>query len=424
MFFESFYKERAEVVLEAPAPALTIDAIGARPVADDQVSSICLSFKFRLLPTRAQHRALGRILEDQRQLYNAALSERIDCYRKTGKGRTYIDQCKAVAEWRSEDVAAAAAPANLQRWTLRRLDDAYKAFFRRLKGRSGSAGFPRFRGNGRFNSFGFAEFSGIRFDGKRLRFNGLPGGLRVHLHRPLPEGRPLSCVLTRNGKLWSVAFQMRVPCAGRRAVIRAIGIDVGLSSLATLSTGETIPNPRVARRAEKELRRRLRALARCKRGSNRRKKARARVARLHRKVADCRTTYLHQVSANLINRFDLIAVEKLNVKGLAGSMFAKSIHDASWGRLRQLLAYKAEWAGCELIEVDPRNTSQACSGCGVIVQKSLAVREHSCADCNMVLDRDHNAAINILRKAVVGLGALKTADCRISAPGNLKEFLN
>lgn len=388
-------------------------------MADEDVQSIVLSYKYRLLPTRAQHRALERILEDQRQLYNAALQERIDCYRKTRKGLTYIDQCKSVVQWRSEDLCAAGIPANLQRWTLKRIDDAYKAFFRRLKAHNGKVGFPRFRGKGRFNSFGFAEFSGIRFDGRRIRFNGLSGGLRVHVHRGLPEGKPLSCTFTRDGKDWSACFQMRVPCAEKRQPVRSIGIDVGLTSLATLSDGTAIPNPRHAKRAERELRRRQRALARCKRGSNRRKKVRAQAARLHRKVADTRATHLHQVSADLISRFDLIAVEKLNVKGLAGSMLARSVHDASWGRFRQMLAYKAEWAGCELIEVDPRNTSQACSGCGVIVPKTLAHRRHYCPHCGTDLDRDHNAAINILRLAVVGQGALKTADCRISAPGNI-----
>lgn len=388
-------------------------------MADEVLPSICLSFKYRLLPTQAQHRALDRILEDQRHLYNAALAERIDCYRKTGMGRSYIDQCGALTEWRRWDADAAAFPANLQRWTLKRLDDAYKGFFRRLKHRNGKAGFPRFRSMSRFNSFGFSEFSGIRFDGKRLRFLTMPGGLRVHLHRSLPEGKMLSCTFTKDGKGWSISIQMRVPCAERRPLMRATGVDVGLTHLATLSDGSTIPNQRHAKRTERELRRRQRALARCKRGSNRRKKVRAKFTRHHRKVADARATYLHQVSADLVKRFDMIAVEKLNVKGMAGSMLAKSVHDASWGKLRQLLAYKAEWAGCELIDVDPKNTSQACSGCGVIVPKSLSVREHSCPACGTVLDRDHNAAINILHKAVVGLGALKTADCRISAPGNL-----
>ena len=114
----------------------------------------------------------------QRELYNAALEERIDCYRKTGKTRTYIDQCKELTQCRRELPSMGELPVNLQRWTLKRLDDAFQGFFRRLKARSGKAGFPRFRGKGRWEAFGFAEFSGIRFDGKRLRFAGMPGGLK------------------------------------------------------------------------------------------------------------------------------------------------------------------------------------------------------------------------------------------------------
>ncbi|MEX2430933.1 MAG: transposase, partial [Dehalococcoidia bacterium] len=249
-------------------------------MATETISTQVLTFKFRVLPSKQQHAALAHVCEQQRQLYNAALQERLDYYAKTGKGRTYIDQCKALTEWRQVDADAATCPANIQRWTLKRLDDAYNAFFRRLKARNGKAGFPRFRGKGRWDSFGFAEFSGIRFDGKRLRFRGLPGGLRVHLHRPLPQDADIrSCVFRREGKGWHVCFQMRVECAERREPTRCIGIDVGLVHLATLSNGEHIPNPRHVRRAERELRRRQRALSRCKRGSNRRKKVRARVAR-------------------------------------------------------------------------------------------------------------------------------------------------
>lgn len=378
-----------------------------------------LTFKYRLLPTAVQHSALRRILEEQRDLYNAALQERIGCYAKTGKGRTYVDQCRALTAWRGDDSVAAENPTALQRWTLRRLDQAYKGFYRRLKATNGNAGFPRFRGKGWWHSFGFSEFSGIKFDGKRLRFKTFPGGLRVHLHRPLPEGQLLSCAFTQDGKGWTIGIQMRTPCAERRASVNSIGVDVGLTHLATLSDGSTIPNPRPAKRAERELRRRQRALSRCKLGSNNRGKARKWVARIHTKVANTRSTHLHQVSASIVRRFDLIAVEKLNVRGLAAGMLAKSVNDASWGKLRLLLAYKAERAGAQIVEVDPRYTSQACSGCGAIVPKPLSVRTHSCPHCDLVLDRDHNAAINILRRAVVGPGALKTAGYRISAPENI-----
>ena len=138
-------------------------------------------------PTSAQHAILAAILEGQRLLYNAALEERIGCYRHTGEGRSYVDQCKGLTEWRHSDPEAAAVPVALQRWTLWSVQLAFDGFFRRIKTRQGRAGCPRFRSKARWRSFGFCEMHGLRFDGCRLRFRGLPGGIRVHLHRPMLE---------------------------------------------------------------------------------------------------------------------------------------------------------------------------------------------------------------------------------------------
>jgi putative transposase len=343
---------------------------------------------------------LAELCESQRQLYNAALEDRIGCYRVTGKSRTYIDQCKGLTELRQEPEFAA-IPLNLQRWTLKRLDEAYQGFFRRVKAKGEKAGFPRFRGQGRWDTFGFNQFSGIRLQDNRLRFRGMPGGLRVHLHRPLPEGKILGCVFRRDLKGWSVCLQIRVSVASFPPTGKRVGLDMGLTHLATLSTGERIPNPRAAKRAERELRRRQRRLARCKKGSKRRAKVRAAVARCHAKTANVRKTHLHQVSARLVRENDLIAIEKLNVKGLASGMLARSVNDAAWGKLKEMLAYKAAKAGRELVEVDPRNTSQACSGCGAIVSKKLSERQHCCPHCGLEMDRDENAARNILARGVL-----------------------
>src|SRR5687768_9333282 len=181
-----------------------------------------LTYCYRLLPSKAQHRALEAILEDQRQLYNAALEERVGAYRNAGITRTYVDQCKALTEWRRSDSEAASMPLCLQRWTLKQLDEAYRGFFRRLKA-GAEPGFPRFRGKGRFTTFGFREFSGIRFQNGRLRFKGMPGGLRVHLHRPLPEGTAIrSCVFRRDAKGWKVGFAVDIPTTSPRPGLRAV----------------------------------------------------------------------------------------------------------------------------------------------------------------------------------------------------------
>jgi IS605 OrfB family transposase len=226
-----------------------------------------LTYRYRVLPTKRQHRALEGMLEGQRQLYNAALEERIDAYRKQGITRTYFDQFKALTAWRQSDPEGASVPANMQRWTLKRLDDAYRAFFRRVKFGEGKPGFPRFRGKGRFDTFGFREFSGRRL--------------------------------------------------------------------------------RIARRA----------LARKMRGSHRRRHARLEVARCHAAVSRRRADHLHQASARLVRDYDLIVIEKLNVKGLCQSVLAKDVHDAAWAKFISMLRYKAECAGARLIEVDPWRTA-------------------------------------------------------------------
>jgi putative transposase len=360
---------------------------------------VILTYRYRLLPSKRQHAALTGLLDGQRVLYNAALEERIDCYRKTGKGVSYIDQCKSLTLCRRALPEMGDLPVNLQRWTLKRLDDAFQGFFRRVKARNGKAGFPRFRGRGWWDSFGFGEFSGIRFDGIRLRFAGMPSGLKLHLHRALPaESDIRSCVFRRDGRGWHVSLQISVEAAEKRVAAKMVGVDLGLKVFAYCSDGVILPNPRVARKAERAQRIAQRALSRCKRGSNRRRKVKARLARLHRKIADTRSTWLHQQSAALVNRADLIVVEDLNVKNMIRHpTLARSIADASWSKFLDLLRYKAERAGAHLIRVDPRNTSQRCSGCSELVPKSLAVRIHACPHCGLVIDRDWNASLNILR---------------------------
>ena len=380
-----------------------------------------LTYRYRLVPSKAQRRALEGILEAQRQLYNAALEERIGGYRKAGKTVTYFDQCRGLTEWRKDDAEAREVPVRLQRATLKRLDEAYRGLFRRLR-LGGKPGFPRFRGKGWFDSFGFLEFIGITLKNGRLRFAGMPGRLRVHWHRDLPLGPIKGCTFKREGDAWSVGFAVAIATLEPRGTRRAVGVDVGISTFAALSDGSSIPSLRAARKAEKRQRLAQRALSRKKPGSGGRRKARALVARCSRKTARQRREHLHQASARLVRDFDAIAIEKLNVKGLARGALAKDVHDASWAAFISMLRYKAEKAGVRLIEVDPQDTTQDCSRCGIRVPKDLAIRWHDCPACRLSMDRDLNAARNILNRAGVGPGLRNVAGHGMRAGGSLCSY--
>jgi putative transposase len=376
-----------------------------RSTYDDPV---ILTFRYRLLPSKAQHRVLERILESQRQLYNAALEERIGAYRVAGKTLSYFDQAKGLTEWRRSDAEAAELPANLQRATLKRLDDAYRGFFRRVKAGE-RPGFPRFRGKGWFDSFGFAEFRGVALCNGRLRFKGMPGGLRIHWHRELPSTVIRTCTLKHGLKGWFVGFAIDVKAAPLCQTNRAVGVDLGASTFAALSDGGRIPSIAAANRAQRRLRIAQRSLARKKRGSRGRREAREVVARCHAAVARQRREHLHQASARLTRDYDAIAIERLNVQGLARGRLAKEVHDASWGTFISMLRYKAERAGVRLIEVNPWGTTRDCSACGTSVPKELSARNHVCHHCGLSMDRDLNAARNILNRAGVGPSLLNVA---------------
>ncbi len=380
-----------------------------------------LTYRYRLLPTKRQHRVLETILEAQRELYNAALEERIDAYRKAGIARTFFDQVKALTEWRQVDSDARSVPVRLQRATLKRLDEAYKGFFRRVRN-GGKPGFSRFRGKGWVNSFGFREASGISLKASRIRFKGMPGSLRIHLHRLMPANAIIKrCAFRRDMKGWHVSFAIEVQPGALRTEERSVGIDLGLTTFAALSDGGFIPSLKAAPRGERRLRLLQRTLARKKRDSGGRLTARIAVARCHAATTRRRINHLNQASARLVRDYDVIAIEALNVEALARGRLAKAVHDAALARFISMLRYKAERAGARLVEVDPRNTTQDCSECGARVPKELGDRHHECPHCGLSIDRDLNAARNVLHRAGVGPGLRNVARYGMRAGGNLNS---
>ena len=351
----------------------------------------------------AQRCDLEAILESQRWLYNEALAWRMFAWETYGVGVSHIDQCRWLTYMRGKDERLRSMSVRMQQDTLKRLDNAYISYFRRCS--AGEApGHPRFKAKDRFHSFAFRSFAnGIHFDGKRLWFKGVRGKIRLDVHRPLPKyEKLLGCTFKKVGARWFVFLQVRIPTPDNVQIKTSVGVDVGLTSLATLSTGESIRNIRVTSNSAAELRVAQRALNRCVSGSRRREKIKAVVSRCHERSRNARDTHLHRVSKQIVNRFDLIAVEDLNITGMCHGVLAKHVHDAGWGKLIWNVAYKAEDAGKQCVRVEPRGTSQECSGCGSRVPKTLRDRVHSCPSCGLVLDRDHNAALNILHRAGSG----------------------
>lgn len=347
-----------------------------------------LSYKFRIEPSRVQAATLSEMLRDFCRLYNAGLEHRIEAYRR-GVSVKCNEQMVALPIIRRDLPEQGRWSCTAQQQVLRRLDKTFQAFFGRIK-RGAKAGFPRFRASARYHAADFRVGDGltIRKSGK-LGFVGVPGEIKVRWHREMPS-KPKSAILTRQSGKWYVVFHVEV-AATERAGPHSVGIDLGLTSLVALSNGETVDRPNWTKRAAKGLRKRQRAVARCKRGSKTRRKRVGALARYHARVGNRRRDFCHKLSRDLINRFGRIAIEDLNIKGLAAGMLAKHVHDAAWAQIVSMLRYKAESASCELIEVDPRGTSQTCPECRTIKPKTLATREHRC-ECGCSLDRDVAAA--------------------------------
>lgn len=370
-----------------------------------------LGYRYRIEPSNAQSALLSDMLADFCELYNAALEHRIRAYEKGVAIRCY-EQSAALPIMRRDLPHIGRWSATAEQQVMRKLDKTFKAFFGQVK-RGDRAGFPRFKARARYHAADFRVGDGmtIRKNG-RLTFVGVPSEIKVRWHRDLPS-EPKSCVLSRNAGKWYIIFHVEVAPV-ERAGPDAVGIDLGLTNLVALSNGETVARPNVTKKNAHKLRRAQRALARCERGSKVRRKRKLLVAKLQSRIANTRRDFLHKESRKIVNRFGRIALEDLNIKDLARGMLAKDVHDAAWNTFVSMIRYKAESAGCEMTEVDPRGTSQTCPECGAIVKKTLAERVHRC-DCGCILDRDVAAAMVVHYRAFgfwpgTGLGSLTEQD--------------
>ncbi len=360
------------------------------------------TFRYRIYPTKKQIRIMNQWLEECRWLFNHFLAERKEAWEQEQRSINYHAQATSLPTLKEQRPTLASVHSQVLQNVAVRIDLAFKAFFRRVKAGE-KPGYPRFRGKGRYDSFTFPQ-SGFKLDGNILRLSKI-GNVKVVLHRPV-EGTIKTCTIKRSstGK-WYVMFSCEWEPTPMPENEQAVGIDVGLHSFATLSTGEQIENPKFFRREEKALAKAQRKLFKAEKGTPERKKRRKVVARIHERIAWKRQDFIHQHSRKIINRFGIIAVEDLNVNRMVHNhCFAKSIQDVAWSGFFQLLAIKAEWAGRKFVAVNPAHTSQTCSGCGHRQKMPLSERVFKCPCCGAELDRDVNAALNILGLGRQALG--------------------
>jgi putative transposase len=365
------------------------------------------AFKYRLYPTRKQSYSLALQLGAHCYLYNQALEERKETYEKTSKGVTYSAQAtRLLPKLRRESETVTLCNYSSLQQTLRRLDKAFKAFFRRVKAGEEEPGYPRFKPTTRFNTISYATLGdGCQIKENRLYLQNV-GCVKVKWHRPL-KGKIKTLSVTRRNRKWYVSFVVECSSEPVPETGKEIGIDVGLKAFITTSDGGQIEPPKYLRKSEKQLAKAQKKLSRRQKDSNRRRKAARLVAKKHEHITNQRLDFCHKVAFSLVKAYDGFAVETLNIKGMVKNKhLSKSISDASWGIFLRVLKGKAESAGRWCREVPSNGTSQMCSNCGEIVKKPLAIRTHNCPHCGLILDRDLNAAKNILKRARTGPSVL------------------
>jgi putative transposase len=352
------------------------------------------TFKFRLYPNRPQREKLTTTLDLCRELYNAGLQERIEAWKCRTPVRVF-DQINQLPDIKAIRPEVAGVFSQVLQDTLRRLDHTYQAFFARVK-RGQKAGFPRFKGRHRYDSFTYPQ-SGFELGGK-LQLSKI-GNIKIKQHRAI-EGEIKTLTIRREAGCWYACFSVEYEPTRMPANGSSIGIDVGLEAFATMSDGTRVENHRYYQAAQAKLRRAQRKVARRpKKTSKHRHKAILLLQKAHQHIANQRKDFQHKLSTKLVQKFGMIAVEDLNSKGLSAGILAKAVHDVGWSSFLHMLAYKAENAGRQVIRVDPKYTSQECPNCHALQKKSLSERVHRC-DCGLTMGRDHAAALVILGRGL------------------------
>lgn len=378
-----------------------------------------LAYQYKLLPTAQQRVTMNKWLDMLRHQYNWMLADRFDWWEMN---RCPVNACPlvcSIAEPREQPEyygqKRALVPLKQDRPWYKEihsqgLQDMVKrvklAFDRYIVGDSNGkrSGRPRFKGAGRYRSFTYPQASIDWIDGNKIELPKI-GALKVVWHRPLPDGFVVkSAIISHKADGWYITLSLEDKSVPESTPDvnwdNAVGIDLGLKDFLVTSNNERVEVPKYFRKSQKKLAKLQRFVSRKKKGSNRYKKAVNRVAKLHQKIARQRKDFHFKIWTWLLEKYDVIIHEKLNIKGLARTRLAKSVLDAGWGQFLEIGKFKAERAGRLTIPENPNGTSIDCSGCGERVPKTLADRVHDCPTCGLFLCRDLNAAINIKQRAV------------------------
>ena len=351
------------------------------------------AFKYRLYPNKSQEIILNRTLQFCSYLYNAALQERRDAYKTNKVNISYKGQSCQLPFIKQNNPEYQEIYSQVLQNVLNRIDKAFDNFFRRIKNKE-TPGYPRFRSSKRYNSFTYPQ-SGWKLQGNHLILSKI-GSLKLKLHRPI-QGNIKTIDIKKENDKWYAIFVCETESSPLPQTNKFIGLDVGIESFLVTSDSEFIENPHYLKKSLDKLKDAQKKVSNKKLGSNRRKKSVKLLAKRHNKIKNQRKDFHHKLSRQFINNYDLIAIEKLKISNMIKNHnLAQSISDVGWGQFILLLKQKAEEAAREIIEVNPRYTSQTCSSCGQIVKKDLSERIHIC-DCGLQIHRDINAAINILR---------------------------
>jgi len=397
------------------------------------------SYKFRMYPTKKQEVKLHKTLDTCRNLYNNLLEERIRAYElqqvsipkiikdnkpneairliNLRKKNDYYEQKKGLVELKEKYPEYREVYSQVLQDTLKRLDKSFDNFFRRVKNKE-NPGFPRFKSRNRYDSFAYPQ-KGFKIKDNVIELSKI-GLIRIFQHRDI-EGIIKTCTIKRDIDHWYVTIVSEMDSQIEQVpIINKVGMDVGLKTFLTLSNGEQIESPKYLLESERRLTKEQRRLSRKKfrkievtdRKTNKPKKIkvptknrvkqRIKVAKVHRKIRNQRKDFNHKTSRKLVTDYDLIVFEKLQIQDMmmnSHSIRNRNISDVAWYQLQTFTSYKAEWAGKKVMFVNPKNTSQECSNCGIIVKKDLSVRIHNCI-CGLSIDRDLNAAINILNRGI------------------------